>query len=104
MVEGDYSYIYKQYLEDEGFTTTCYHDDLFLGKYFSKDLKLIQDRSCVLLLLAQKSAMKIEYDSTFVYLTGVWNMFKKEWKDYILHPIPDKVLKEAHARFKTTNS
>ena len=34
----------------------------------------------------------------------IQNMFKKEWKDYILHPIPDKVLMEAHARFKTTNS
>ena len=49
--------------------------------------------------------MKIDYDSTFVLLnSGVWNMFKKEWKDYILYPIPDKVLREAHERFKTTNS
>ena len=49
--------------------------------------------------------MKIDYDSTFVLFNSeIWNMFKKEWKDYILYPIPDKVLGEAHARFKATNS
>ena len=49
--------------------------------------------------------MKIDYDSTFVLFNSeILNMFKKEWKDYILYPIPDKVLKEAYARFKTTNS
>ena len=104
---GDYSYIYKQYLEDEEFyNSTCCFDDLFLGKYFSKDLKFIQDRSCAYSYRwHKKSPMKIDYDSTFVLFNSeIRNMFKKEWKDYILYPIPDKVLGEAHARFKATNS
>ena len=104
---GDYSYIYEHFLEnDRYYIDTLKFQDLYMGKYFSKDLNLIQDRSCAYSYRwRKKSPMKINYDSTYVlFNNGVWNMFKKEWKDYILQPIPDKVLEEVYARFKATNS